>query len=82
MQTLMNVVLTTVVSVNNVPAVTSVAFASVDEPDCNKTARMILGNSVSKIGVEWVLVVPNQGNGHTRKTVVCFPRNTGEQTDE
>lgn len=78
MSLLMNVVVTTLISINNVPTVTSVTFESTDERDCSRTARAVLGNAAMKEGVEWFVVKDLRGNASMRKTVVCVPRHSSD----
>lgn len=80
MALLMNAILTTTVTFSGSVATTSVAFETNDDAGCAKTARVALGNGATKDGVEWLMVKERRGSGGTvTKTLVCFPRNSGEK---
>jgi hypothetical protein len=79
----MNVILTATVTFNGTIATTSTSFETTDEPGCTRTAHAVLGADARKEGVEWVVVKDRRGGqGTIHKTVVCFPRQSGEKTDE
>lgn len=83
MPLLMNVVLTTTMTFSGTIATTSVAFETNDELGCAKTARAVLGQGATKEGVEWVIVKDRRGGqGTVVKSLVCFPRVSGEKSDE
>lgn len=81
MAILMNAILTTTVTFSGSIATTSVAFETNDDPGCPKTARVALGTGANKVGVEWIVVKNERSAGSVRKTLVCFPRNSGEKDE-
>lgn len=82
MPLLMNVILTTTVTFSGTIATTSTSFETNDEPGCTKTARAALGVDARKEGVEWIVVKERRGGqGTVHKSVVCFPRNSGEKDE-
>jgi hypothetical protein len=78
----MNVILTSTVTFSGTIATTSVAFETNDEAGCSKTAHAALGQGATKEGVEWMVLKERRGGqGTERKTVVCFPRQSGEKDE-